>query len=210
MRLSHEFRQLTCSACALSLLLIAAPVFAQGNVTAIEEDWQLIIDTPNASRSSPQLNCLISTTGNTLSVYAVLLINQHASKGGSLELQLWNGPTLLDSSNLGSYESFGTPGEKIEWTTRMELANNGVLTVQILNGTSTTWGKFGGKTELVVSKQTSLQDLNAYDPNVTTDASGVEYGNSRVSKLTLRKLRVYTGNKKSTEHALDRVVYQNY
>ena len=75
MRVLREFRQLTCCASALGLLLIAAPLFAQVNVTAIEEDWQLIIDTPNAGRSSPQLNCLMSTTGNTLSDSAVLHIN---------------------------------------------------------------------------------------------------------------------------------------
>lgn len=206
---SQMFRRLAGCGFTVALLLIAGPAALRAGVTAIEEDWELDINTPNVSKSSPQLNCLISSTGSTQSYYAVFLINQHASQGGGLELQLWNGKTLLGSSELGTNESLATPGEKIQWTIHMELNNSGLLTVQVLNGTSTTWGKFGGKNDLLVSAQTSLQNLDTYDPNATTDLSGVEFGNSRVRKLILRKVRVYTNNKKTTEQALDRVVYQN-
>jgi hypothetical protein len=193
---------------ALSLLIASPAALAQG-VNAVEEDWQLNVDTPSPRRSSPQLNCLTSSTGDSQSYYAVLLINQHGAEGGGLELQLWRGTTLLDSSDLGSYESLATSGERVQWTTRMELSNNGLLTVQVLNGTSNTWGKFGGKSNLTVSAQTTLQNLNSYDPNATTTLSGVEYGNQRVEKLILRKVRLYTNNKKSVEQALERVVFQN-
>ncbi|WP_345322108.1 hypothetical protein [Novipirellula rosea] len=178
-------------------------------MTAVEEEWQLNLNSPNASRSSPQLNCMISTIGVSESYYTILLINQNAFGGGGLELQLWNGLVMLDSSGLGTFASLATADEKIQWTTRMELDSNGLLKVQILNGTSTTWGKFGGKSNLLVSTQTTLANLNTYDPNITANSSGVEFGNQRVNKLILRKVRVYTNNKKSIEQAVDRVVFEN-
>ncbi len=201
-------RQVACCGFVVSSLLSAGPLAVSADTTAIEEDWQLDLLTPNAIRSSPQLNCLIASTGNTASYYAVLLINQRATLGGGMVLQLWEGTSLLDSSELSLYQSLATPNERINWTTRMELSSNGVLTVQILSGTSTTWGKFGGKTELLVSTQTSLQNLNSYSPDASTSSSGVEFGHPRVSKLMLRKVRVYMSNKKSVEQALDRVVFQ--
>jgi hypothetical protein len=194
---------------ALAMLLSASVMTLGADVTAVEEDWQLDIDTPSAARSSPQLNCVMSATGDNLSYYAVLLINQQSSQGGGLELQLWHGQTLLSSSQLANTASLGTMGERIQWTTQMSLSNNGVLTVQILSGSSTTWGRFGGKSELIVSAQTPLQNLNFYNVNFSTGNSGVEFGNQRVSKLILRKVRVYESNKKSTEQALERIVFQN-
>jgi hypothetical protein len=54
-----------------------------------------------------------------------------------------------------------------------------------------------------------LQSLNAYDSNVTTNASGVELGNLRVNKLMLRKVRIYVDNDHSIEQVLDRVIYES-
>jgi hypothetical protein len=91
----------------------------------------------------------------------------------------------------------------------MEVNRQGQLIVQVLNGSSTSWGKFGGKAGLVVSASTSLSNLNSYDPNVTVANTGIDYGSQRVDKLVLRKIRVFTDNKKSVEQAIERVVFQN-
>jgi hypothetical protein len=135
------FRRLTGFGLVLSLFVITAPMAGGADTTAVEEEWQLDLSVPNIVRSSPQLNCFMSPTGDTQSYYTVFLINQHGSEGGGLELQLWNGSTLLSSSNFSS-SSLSSEGERIQWTSRMELSNSGVLTAQILSGTSTTWGRF--------------------------------------------------------------------
>jgi len=194
-----------------ALLCVVGSVAIAQDVTAIEEEWQLDIGTPNSARNSPQLNLVTAATSDGQTFHAVLLINQNGDQGGGIELQLWNGTTLLGSSTHGTSQSLATTAERITWTTRMELSNNGVLTVQVLSGVSTTWGRFSGanNSPLTVSAPTSLKNLNSYDPNFTTSASGVEYGSNRVNKIILRKVRVYTGNKKSVEHALDRTIYQN-
>ncbi len=85
--------------------------------------------TPNASRNSPQLNCFISPFGNTDSYYAVLLINQNTHGGGGIELQLWHGQSLIDSSSFDTGTSLHTTGERVKWTTPMSVDNKGVPTV---------------------------------------------------------------------------------
>ena len=194
----------------VALLLGACSTAVAADVTAIEEDWQIDVATPSSLLSSPQINCLTAAVGNVDSYYALLLVNQKSAEGGGMELQLWKGQTLLSSSQLGNGASLATPGERIQWTTRMELSPSGLLTVQVLSGTSITWGKFGDNTtSLFVSAQTTLQSLNAYDSNVTTNASGVELGNLRVNKLMLRKVRIYVDNDHSIEQVLDRVIYES-
>jgi hypothetical protein len=199
-------------AVAIAVSLFAQTrVFAQ-TITAVEEDWLLEVDAPNPAASSPQVNCLISPAAGPQGVHAVFLLNERTagtSVGGGLQLQLWNGPTLLGVGSFpASTASLGTSGERITWTTRMSVAN-GVLTIQVQSGKSNTWGNFGGGSQLLVSTPTSLVNLNSYDPNLTTANSGVDFGNRRVDKLVLRKIRLYSGNKKLVEQADERVVYQN-
>ena len=100
-------------------------------------------------------------------------------------------------------------GERVNWTTRLSISK-GVLTAEVFDLSSTTWGNSSGKTTIAsISAPTSLHDLNSYDPNVTCQNSGVEFGNMRVQKLMLRKTRVFTGKQKSVETSLERVVFQS-
>src|SRR6476661_5919447 len=70
------------------------------NVTSIEEDWQLEVDTPNVAKSSPQINCLTSTGTNPQSLHALFLVNQTGSVGEQLQLQLWDGDQLLATTDV--------------------------------------------------------------------------------------------------------------
>src|SRR3954470_19844241 len=86
---------------ATLLLLNSSQLFAQ-NVTSIEDDWQLQIDTPNALKSSPQLNCVTSTGTGGESQHAIFLTNEGGSAGGNLRLQLWDGDQLLKTMDVPS------------------------------------------------------------------------------------------------------------
>lgn len=197
------------------LALYAGPLdnlAAAEDITAIEEEWELIVGTPNVSRSSPQVSCAISPLGHLGSLHAVFDVNQRTvrdSEGGGTQLNVYDGDVLLGSSTGNSTGSLSVSSERVLWTQRMSVSPSGLLTFEILNGSSTTWGKFGGKGELIVSVPTSLANLNAYDANATTSQSGVTFGGGRVRKLTLKKVRIYTGNKKSVEQALERVVHES-
>jgi hypothetical protein len=209
-------RSLTCYRCLTRCLAVVALVLVNSSqlyaqsVTQIEEDWQLDVDTPNSVCSSPQLNCLTSTGADIQSLYAIFLVNQLGSTGGNLQLQLWNGDQMLTTTDVpNSSAILNTIGERVNWTTRLSVSK-GILTAELFNLSSTTWGNSTGKNTIAsVSAPTSLAGLDSYDPNVTCQNSGVEVGNTRVQKLTLRKTRIYTGKQKSVETSLDRVIFQN-
>lgn len=194
-----------------ALLLWTLPVAAQDLITTVEEEWELLVGTPKPAASSPQLACALSPGADLKSTYAVFTINQRnaeASEGGGLQLQLWQGGTLRAFCTEPNTASLATAGERITWTQRMSVAN-GVLTVAVLSGSSQTWGRFGTRGELALATSTSLTSLNSYDPNVSTANTGIDFGAGCVDKLTLKKIRLYTGNQKSVEQAVERVVYQH-
>jgi len=85
--------------------------------------------------------------------------------------------------------------------------NDGNLTFEIINGTSTTWGNFGGQGYLKSSIATDLTDLNAYDPSVSVEHSGVGYAANRVVWLALRRVRAYTDTGEEVEDTTLRVVH---
>lgn len=210
MRVLTGYHGLTGCLAVVSLAICNPSQIRAEDVTAIEEDWQLDIDTPNSVRSSPQLNCLTSTRADAQSQYALVLVNQPGSVGGNLKLQLWDGSRLLTSTDVpNTSATLDTVGERINWTTRLSISH-GVLTAEVFNFSSSRRGNSSGKTTIAsISATTSLNDLSNYDSNVTCARSGVEFGSMRVQKLTLRKTRVFTGKQKSVETSLERVMFQN-
>lgn len=207
----------------IGLLLAPSILLAGGNgnngggsnsVNKVEEDWELDVGTPNTDDSAPQLSFLISPTGDTSSYYAVFTVNQRLTLDdvGGLQLQIWNGETLLSSTTFSGTSSLATSGEKIQWTTSMSLSNSGTLTVEVTSthGGSNAWGNF----DLTTSASTNLSDLNGYDitGTLSSNNSGIDFGNTRVSKIVLQAIRTYTGtgnNTKSTSQlGTAKTVYQ--
>lgn len=193
----------------LLLVLLSSPLLAQDTVIRIEEEWELQLNTPNSFRGSPQIETVLAPTGSAEGITARFLINKRTSfdaQVGGLQMQIMQGNVVLAAADL-SEVALNTPGEKVLWTQRLSL-NKGLLTFEILNGSSVTWGKFPGKADFSLSVQTNLTNLNGYHPNVTAAESNVDFGQPRVNKLILRKARTYTNNGKSIERADSRVIYQ--
>ena len=63
-----------------------------------------------------------------------------------------------------------------------------VLTFEVINGESNTWGTFGGG-DLTFSVPTSLNKLNGYKPALSIGESQVSYAENRVTSLVLTKLK---------------------
>ena len=86
-----------------------------------------------------------------------------------------------------------TPGERVTWTQTMTLTRGGeaiVLTFEIINGQSTSWGRFGGQGYLRSSVATELQSLNGYNPRLSVLNSSVGYAANRVQSLAIREVRL--------------------
>ena len=161
-------------------------------VVRVEEDWELVAGEPDPNNNAPQLSCVTSPVGNVESLHAVLALNHQSLPEfvpGGTQLQVWNNETPQLWRKFPNAALMAHPGETVRWTQSMQL-EDGVLTFEVLGGNSTTWGAFGGQGYLKASVPTTLADLNAYDPAVSVNNSGVSYAANRVQSLVLRKVRL--------------------
>jgi hypothetical protein len=189
-----------------ALAVIAATVTASSltaqvngtDVYRIEEDWQLVIDTPDTNLVVPQVTCTISPADmNT--AYCAFDLNFHSQPDwspGGLQVHTWDPSDPIEFSNSTHTELMNTANETVTWTQTMTLDPNlNTVRFQVVNGNSTTWGTFGGNPaygfsgHLVLSIGTSLPNLNSYDPNVSLDNSGVSFGGNVVISQTLMAIR---------------------
>lgn len=185
--------------CAFTALFFALPATALGQtptVVGVEEDWELVVAAPDSYTDAPQVTCVISPLGNADSVHAALDLNHQnlpAFISGGIQLQVWNGEAAVAYRNYPNPAVMVQAGETVTWTQRMSLSG-GQLTFEIVNGSSLTWGQFGGQGYLKYNVPTTLSNLNGYHPSVSVEHSGVGYAGNRVQSLTLKAVRVYTSS----------------
>ena len=86
---------------------------------------------------------------------------------------------------------------------------DGDLSFQVINGSSQTWGSFGGGVKLLVSRASDLESLGEYDSAVSVANSGIGFSGHRVSSLILKKVRVYAASGDFVEDAQPKVVHQH-
>jgi hypothetical protein len=189
---------------------LVVPVWAQTpNITRVEEDWELVIDAPSPTSDAPQVTCTISPYANTESLYASFMVNHRdapAFDAGGLQLQTWNGKTLLSTKPYANRAILTTVGEVIRWTQVMNVGSDG-LTFEVVNGTSTTWGAFGADDSLKTTIASTLTNLNGYSPAVSVAHSGVTYAGNRVQSLVLKRVRTYAGTDLVAEDTTPKVVH---
>ncbi|MGE5195452.1 MAG: hypothetical protein ACM3U2_23405 [Deltaproteobacteria bacterium] len=196
-----------------ALAVIAAAVTANGlsaqtsgpDVFRIEEDWSLVVGTPDTNVDGPQVTCTISPLDmNT--AYCAFDINYYSQPSwspGGLQIHTWDPVDPIAYSNSLKTGVMATPNETVTWTQTMTLDPNlQTVRFQVINGNSTTWGTFGGNPvlgfsgHLVLSINTSLANLNGYSPNVSLDNSGPSFGGNLVVSQMLMAVRYYDANGK--------------
>jgi hypothetical protein len=178
----------------LAALAVAAawcgPVYAL-DVVAIEEHWEMTVGEPDASSSGPQV-CMVTTPSGHLDGNFFMFTVNHRSHpeyaSGGLQVQQWCGEDLLDSRSAPTNEPLHIDEEVLRWVQRTEV-HGGVLTFEIINGESSSWGDFGNDGRLKLTVATSLTTLNSYRPGTPIEESGVSFAGNRVRSLVLTKLR---------------------
>lgn len=178
-------------------------------IVQVEEDWELVVGKPDGHRTAPQITCAFSPSGDADALYAAFQLNHQTLPSfvaGGLQLQIWSGEFPLASHKFPNGAVLQTEGEVIRWTQSLRL-NNGQLTFEITNGSSTTWGTFGGQGYLKATVNTTLTDLNGYTPNTSALSSGVGYGGNRVQSLVLKRVRWYSAAGDVFEDNTVRVVH---
>lgn len=180
-------------------------------VVRIEEDWKLIVTDPSPESSGPQVQTVMLPTGDGDGegdgISATFLINhRNVSRyyPGGMQVCMYNNESLLTSRSSSDTEIMNTMDETVTWTQAMSLEGDR-LKFEVINGQSSTWGKFGGA-HLRLMHDTRLLDLNGYHPDHSIDNSGVPYAAHRVGLFALERVRLFTADGQVFEDATLREV----
>ncbi len=194
-------------AALVALAVSAAPCLA-ADIVRVEEDWELVVASPDPGSDAPQVTCMFSPVGNIQSAHAALELNQRSAPSfasGGVQLQLWNGEALVTHKEGANTAVMATADESVRWTQVMEVSG-GVLKFSVVNGQSTTWGSFGGE-DLKLQAPTTLTSLNAYNPAVSLQNSAVGYASNRVKSLVLKRIRFVLSTGEVLEDPTVRVLH---
>jgi hypothetical protein len=164
------------------------------DVTRVEEHWQLEVGGPDEALSAPQVSMVMSPTGDLETTFFIFSLNHWSYPDyapGGLELQRWSGDEWVSSHHGPVNSPLHHDSESVSWIQRLSL-NEGQLVCEIREGTSETWGAFGGQGYLKSSSATQLIRLNDYKPAISLEQSGISYAGNRVSSLLLKKLVWWT------------------
>jgi hypothetical protein len=190
-----------CLALALALLPgPAVPTVAQGvapQIDRIEEDWQVVIDSPSVAEDGPQITtCMYPGQSDGLHPFIAFDLNYREYpqfQEGGLQVQVWadeNGDVISYATQ--HQGQLATDGEIITWTQAMSLSGT-TISFDINNGQSDTWVHFGQGGQLSVQFATPLTDLTLYSPDVSAAKSGVTWESQRATSMTLLQVRYYAG-----------------
>jgi hypothetical protein len=179
-------------------------------VVRVEEDWEVVVGTPDSTTSGPQITCAISPLGNLGGKHCLFMVNHrtHPSfSAGGTQLQVWNGESLFATDKHPNTALLSTAGETVKWTMKMSLVG-GQLIFDVDDGVSTTWDNFGANGLLWEAVESDLANLNGYSPAVSVANSGVNFASNRVQSLVLKKVRLVLSTGEVLEDNTARVVHQ--
>ena len=178
-------------------------------IVRLEEEWELVVTDPDVETAGPQITCILAPRGVGTGTFATLELN-HSSEyeftPGGVHLQLWDGETHQGVRSVNLYTPLAQRNETIRWKQAMSLSN-GVLTFEIKEGQSTTWGNFTDSGTLKFQTPSPATSLNSYSPDQAAKLSGIGYGSNRVGSLTLKKVKLWTESGATGEWNVPRTVY---
>lgn len=190
----HSFRFVVHPFLIVALGSFAAATGWAQDIVTVEEHWELTVGGPVPNRSAPQVTMTMCPTDNLDCHFFVLTLNHWSDPDfapGGVQVQHWHGDEIVSTHPGPAEDTLEYDDETVCWTQRLTVEDN-TLTFEIVDGTSQTWGNFGGSGYLRDSFGTSLSNLNGYQPGISITESGISYAGNRVSSLVLTKLVWYT------------------
>lgn len=192
-------RQLTWQAAvacsSVVLLSTATTPITQANpedpVIKVEEDWELVLNVPKESVTSPQFHTVMSPYGDLDSVYMQAVWNYRETPyfvSGGMQLQAYDGDYQVSRRSYRE-DPLSSVAETIAWTQSLETDGT-KLTFTILNGQSTTWGSFGGS-GVKLDYYGSVPNLDGYSTDVSAEESWLTFGANRADLLKIKQVRKY-------------------
>jgi hypothetical protein len=158
----------------------------------VEEDWQLVIATPDVTGIGPQITTSMCPAADaTKAPFVALDMNYReypSFAAGGLQAQIWSAGNLLKPpSSSAAMGQLAIANETITWTQQMSIGD-GKITYQVRSSSSRTWGAFD---DISASFNTTLTSLSGYSPATTVKNSGVSWQVNNVQTMTLVAVRYY-------------------
>jgi len=182
-----------------------APVVTPVGTDTVEEDWAIVVNTPNPTEGAPQFATFMSPVTDQSASYALLRLNgydQPVYNVGGIQSQIWTGDskTCLASSPTTvapATNQLATANETISWTQRLQYnVAKGQITFAVVNATTATWGNFSIGSGLGKLHFTApATGVMGYSSTVSMKNSGVTYGANYVTSMTLKQVRYYSGSR---------------
>jgi hypothetical protein len=164
------------------------PSPAVGPIVKIEQDWELVVSTPDPDRCSPQVFAQVYPESGG-SFCCQLLINyndQPTFSAGGVQIQIWQNQVVLDGrDNAPNQAVLQVPDETVKFTLVMEISD-GKLNFSAKNVSSTSWGDVNNLNTSVDYEPTAFANYQTSD---TLANSGILLGSNRVTSLTLKQVR---------------------
>lgn len=202
-----KLRWSACIAAALCFFSTQAAL-AQDSVVRIEEDWELQVTQPDAQLDAPQITTTMVPFGSQTDLLLQVDLNHGTvpafSKGG-IQVRACIEEECLDQARVLSDVRLHHNSETVQWTQVVQLTSNGFY-FGIINGSSESWGDFGGTSTAIFVAYSSVGgnfSLHNYSPQHSLENSGVTYASNRVGKLRLKKIRVHHSNGHVSEYSLN-------
>lgn len=188
--------------CLLVAGAIPAAVASDYEVVVVEETWAVHVVAPESSNNAPQLSTTMGPRDSTDGLHFLFTLNYLSEPSyapGGMQLQVWNGEQL-QSQKTGPLSGVMAEGEEtVRWTQRMSV-HNGTLVMEVVDGTSQSWGNFGGQGYLRVTAPWASPHLNDYRPRLSLTESGVGYGGNRVESFVLERVHWTLADGRSYEY----------
>jgi len=188
-----------------ALVFADGPDVTSAYVARVEEDWILLVNQPDAERSSPQVSTQMAGSPD-----AARFCNFHLNScdiptfsQGGLQLQVWHGDDNLAVFTSASRAAMNTADELVTWTQYLSR-ESGELKFGISAASSQTWGDFSGM-EVAVPGGSPVLDY--YSAEYSLQNSGVTFGANRVSSMVLVATRVYYSDGSVQTDNTPRIVY---
>ena len=195
---------------ALALLTLLMPLtppdgLAAAGADTVEEDWELVLATPDPDVTSPQITTSMPLDASAESPALNFILNYRDTPSfveGGVQVKITAGGATTAASE--GERQLRTPDETVTWTQRLGLSG-GNVTFAVVSGRSTTWGNFGTG-PLSVSAATSVGSLAGYDPALSVAKSSPTFGANRVARMTLLRVRYYKEQRLLSTDAIPRPI----
>lgn len=198
---------------AMGLTTLCAPTSAYaatGPYIRVEQDWELVIATPDPTTTSPQIYIQMDPYPNSAKGGLFLLNYQDSPSfvAGGLQLQLWNLDQNVALQSFRDGVQLNTVGETVTWTQFMALSN-GTLSFGVSRLRSKTWGNNGASDNWSVSSPyTEISTFTGnYQTTDTLSESGILFGASAVTSIKLLQVRKYDSAGKHDDETTTKQLY---